>query len=39
MLTFDVSQDEFTLGTMLRSMNVDFDVIGYDEDTGWWRDG
>ncbi|KAL0935296.1 uncharacterized protein CTRU02_209887 [Colletotrichum truncatum] len=31
--------EEFTLGTMLKSMNIDFDIIGYDEDTGWWRDG
>uniref|UniRef100_L2FFT4 Uncharacterized protein n=1 Tax=Colletotrichum fructicola (strain Nara gc5) TaxID=1213859 RepID=L2FFT4_COLFN len=30
---------EFTLGTMLKSMNIDFEVIGYDEDTGWWRGG
>ncbi|KAF6841903.1 DNA repair protein dds20 mei5 [Colletotrichum musicola] len=29
----------FTLGTMLKSMGIDFDIIGYDEDTGWWRDG
>ncbi|KAF6833398.1 DNA repair protein dds20 mei5 [Colletotrichum plurivorum] len=33
-------EDEgFTLGTMLKSMGIDFDIIGYDEDTGWWRDG
>ncbi|GKT43183.1 uncharacterized protein ColSpa_03364 [Colletotrichum spaethianum] len=32
-------QQEFTMGTMLRSMNISFDIIGYDEDTGWWRDG
>ncbi|KZL83254.1 dna repair protein dds20 mei5 [Colletotrichum incanum] len=32
-------QQEFTMGTMLRSMNIDFDIIGYDENTGWWRDG
>lgn len=30
---------EFTMGTMLKSMNIDFDIIGYDEGTGWWRDG
>ncbi|KZL69666.1 DNA repair protein Dds20/Mei5 [Colletotrichum tofieldiae] len=32
-------QQEFTMGTMLRSMDIGFDIIGYDEDTGWWRDG
>ncbi|GJD02898.1 DNA repair protein Dds20/Mei5 [Colletotrichum higginsianum] len=32
-------RQEFTMGTMLRSMNIDFDIIGYDEDAGWWRDG
>ncbi|KAK1975056.1 hypothetical protein LZ30DRAFT_606568 [Colletotrichum cereale] len=33
------NQQEFTMGTMLRSMNIDFGIIGYDEDTGWWKDG
>ncbi|KAF6820770.1 DNA repair protein dds20 mei5 [Colletotrichum sojae] len=36
----DEEEDEgFTLGTMLKSMGIEFDIIGYDEDTGWWRDG
>ncbi|CCF47041.1 hypothetical protein CH063_15585 [Colletotrichum higginsianum] len=35
----DEEVEEFTMGTMLRSMNIDFDIIGYDEDAGWWRDG
>ncbi|TEA22522.1 Swi5-dependent recombination DNA repair protein 1 [Colletotrichum sidae] len=35
----DDEHEEFTMGTMLKSMNIDFDAIGYDEDAGWWRDG
>ncbi|TKW59500.1 hypothetical protein CTA1_4141 [Colletotrichum tanaceti] len=35
----DEEAEEFTMGTMLRSMNIDFDIIGYDADAGWWRDG
>ncbi|KXH53582.1 DNA repair protein Dds20/Mei5 [Colletotrichum simmondsii] len=35
----EAEEEEFTMGTMLRSMNIDFEIIGYDEDTGWWRDG
>ncbi|EXF76635.1 DNA repair protein Dds20/Mei5, partial [Colletotrichum fioriniae PJ7] len=35
----DEEEEEFTMGTMLRSMNIDFEIIGYDEETGWWRDG
>ncbi|KAK2003863.1 hypothetical protein LX36DRAFT_745193 [Colletotrichum falcatum] len=32
-------EEVLTMGTMLRSMGIDFDIIGYlDEDT-WWRDG
>ncbi|KAK1970604.1 hypothetical protein LY78DRAFT_652747 [Colletotrichum sublineola] len=33
-------EDEFTMGMMLRSMGIGFDIIGFlDGDTGWWRDG
>ncbi|EFQ25501.1 uncharacterized protein GLRG_00645 [Colletotrichum graminicola M1.001] len=32
-------EEEFTMGTMLRSMGINFDIIGFlDDDTGW-RDG